>query len=75
MNYKERWRNTWLPGSKLGNAQRLLQEFEAHKAERTVAANPLAQTKLDDRWSLFSEESHTRCSFYHRIASGMPSIV
>jgi len=27
--YKVRWKDTWLPKSELGNAQRLLQEFEA----------------------------------------------
>ena len=27
--YKVRWRNTWLQRSELGNARRLLQEFEA----------------------------------------------
>ena len=27
--YKVRWRNTWLKRSELGNARRLLQEFEA----------------------------------------------
>ena len=27
--YKVRWRNTWLPRIELGNAQRLLQEYEA----------------------------------------------
>lgn len=27
--YKVRWRDTWLPRSELGNAQRVLQEFEA----------------------------------------------
>ncbi len=27
--YKVRWKDTWLPKSELGNARRLLQEFEA----------------------------------------------
>lgn len=27
--YKVHWKNTWLPSSELGNAQELLQEFEA----------------------------------------------
>lgn len=29
--YKVRWKNTWLPSSELGNAQELLQEFEAKR--------------------------------------------
>ena len=33
--YKVRWRSTWLPRSELGNAQQLLQEFEAQvRAQR-----------------------------------------
>ena len=28
--YKVRWKDTWLSNSELGNARRLLQEFEAH---------------------------------------------
>ncbi len=27
--YNVRWKNTWLPGSELGNAQELLQDLEA----------------------------------------------
>ena len=33
--YRVRWRDTWLPRSELGNARRLLQEFEARsRAQR-----------------------------------------
>ncbi len=31
VEYKVRWDDTWLPTSELGNAQRLLQEFEAQR--------------------------------------------
>jgi len=32
--YKVRWKDTWLPTSELGNAQRLLREFEARHQPR-----------------------------------------
>ena len=43
--YKVRWRSTWLPEGKLGNAQELLQEFKAngrarHGRKRVRLAEP-----------------------------------
>lgn len=36
MKYRVRWKDTWLPRSEFGNAQRLLREFEVHGRARCV---------------------------------------
>ena len=35
-DYKVRWEGTWKPESELGNAQRLIQEFEGRDDGRSV---------------------------------------
>ena len=55
IEYKVRWKDTWLPHSDLGNAQDLLREYEAQRPAYSgrKGGKGLAQAKASDyrlRW-------------------------
>jgi len=72
-----RWKNTWLPKGELGNAQKLLREFEAKgRAQRGCKrGRPAGADKGRRSLALFSQKDHICSSLYQKIARRTPGMV